>query len=401
MPSTATILFGAFDRHNFGDMLFPHVVSSLLPEQPLYFVGLAEQDMQHYGGHVVRALPDLSAEMGERPVRVIHVGGEILTCNAWQAAVMLSPPEWVDDIVRSMDGDEGRQFAWAREELGNADLIPYVAPRTAFFHTACLLHAGIGGIELNNLPEVQRTEVLDKLRQADAIGVRDNLTLAMLTAAGIKARLIPDTAVMVAELFGERISRSASEFEVANIIDTFPRGYIAMQFSADFGDDMTLTEIAAQLDAAANASGYGIALFRAGAAPWHDDLACYRRLRERMQTKSVAIFESLDIWEICALIAHAKVYCGSSLHGRIVASAFALPRVGIVYPLPDSQIAKQTAYANTWETPDLPATVTVTDIAEGVLRSLKADPGLLRHSAQELADRYRQAFRMLFADCRP
>ena len=36
-----TILFGAFDRHNFGDLLFPHVTARLLGRSVLLFAGLA------------------------------------------------------------------------------------------------------------------------------------------------------------------------------------------------------------------------------------------------------------------------------------------------------------------------------------------------------------------------
>lgn len=34
------ILFGAFDRHNLGDLLFPHIVAELLPERQPVFAGL-------------------------------------------------------------------------------------------------------------------------------------------------------------------------------------------------------------------------------------------------------------------------------------------------------------------------------------------------------------------------
>jgi hypothetical protein len=40
------------------------------------------------------------------------------------------------------------------------------------------------------------------LREADFVGLRDDATLAAVRAAGIDARLMPDPAVMVAELFG-------------------------------------------------------------------------------------------------------------------------------------------------------------------------------------------------------
>ena len=39
--SIPTILFGAFDRHNFGDLLFPYIAAALLPDTPVLFAGLA------------------------------------------------------------------------------------------------------------------------------------------------------------------------------------------------------------------------------------------------------------------------------------------------------------------------------------------------------------------------
>ena len=71
-----TILFGAFDRHNFGDMLFPHVAAALLPARPLIFAGLAERDMREWGGHPVHAITQLAETWGNKPIRLIHAGGE-------------------------------------------------------------------------------------------------------------------------------------------------------------------------------------------------------------------------------------------------------------------------------------------------------------------------------------
>lgn len=104
------------------------------------------------------------------------------------------------------------------------------------------------------------------------------------------------------ELFGADIRQRANKGAPAEMGRAFPQGYIAVQFSADFGDDRTLTEIAYQLDELVRATGYGTVFFRAGAAPWHDDTSCYERAAARMRNKSVKLFTSLDIWDICALI---------------------------------------------------------------------------------------------------
>ncbi|NMG56843.1 polysaccharide pyruvyl transferase family protein [Aromatoleum aromaticum] len=385
-----TILFGAFDRHNFGDLLFPHIVAAMLDDRNPVFAGLVDADLPRFGGHAVHAIAPLAAAWGERAVNLIHVGGEILTCGAWHAAVMLLPLPEARAVVARFDPRPEEALEWAQRRLGTRALAPYCVPRD-FFPGARVIYNAVGGAGFGECDEALRAEVLANLRAADTIGVRDRETRAQLAAASVPARLVPDPAVMVAVLFGERIARHARVGEVAQIRAAFPQGYLAVQFSADFGDDATLDAIAAGLERSARSSGHGVALFRAGAAPWHDDTACYARLAARLPTTLVRIVESLDIWDICALIAASRGYCGSSLHGRIVAMAFALPRVNLLHRRAGHP-GKQAAFAATWEPPQVRATVEVDEIADGIGEALNADPEQLRQTARELVERYRKEF---------
>lgn len=392
---TPTILFGAFDRHNFGDLLFPHIVAALLEGENLVFAGLAERDLRSHGGHRVHALARLASKWGDRAVNFVHVGGEVLTCDALQAAVMLLTPQQAQIAVARLDNRPEEFLAWARGQLGIPDLAPYTLSRQQLPTASCVIYAGVGGVDLEQADPALRTEVLVKLKSADAVGVRDELTLAQLGASGITATLMPDPAATVAELFGDRIRRRALQGPSLSMRDAFPQGYVAVQFSADFGDDSTLTRIAAQLDRVSSSCGYGVVLFRAGAAPWHDDTDCYRRLSARMQASSVRIFPSLDVWDICALIAHCRAYCGSSLHGRIVATAFALPRVSLLRPDQLDKPSKQVAYAQTWESAGMPHAVGVEAIAQGIVQALAQDRTLLATHAKCLSSLYRDGFEKL------
>jgi hypothetical protein len=387
-----TVVFGAFDRHNFGDLLFPHVMARMLPGSDLLFAGLAERDLRAQGGHQIRALPEVAASLRDRPVNVIHTGGELLTCDAWEAAVMLSQPEEMQEAMASLADWRQGTLSWARARLGVAAWAPYTLARESFPHVVHMFFNAVGGVDLDERDPAMRAEVLAKLKAADDISTRDRQTKALLDASGLATRLIPDPAVMVAELFGKRIRQHSAHSTISRILDAFPERYMAVQFSADFGDDETLCEIAAQLDRIAASSGLGVVFFRAGAAPWHDDLKCYRRVLARMRVPSVKIFSSLNIWYICALIAHSRVYCGSSLHGRIVAMAFALPRVNLCHPARTSHSTKQTAFATTWEEAGVPTVVDVPKMAEGICDALAVDRAHLQHTAEELVTRYRQGF---------
>lgn len=386
------ILFGAFDRHNFGDLLFPHIAMALLaPEHPV-FAGLVAQDLRPFGGHRVEALADLAMRLRDCPVDIFHAGGELLTCDAWQAAAMTLPVEEAPGIIARLDRRPREALEWAHDRTGIAALAPYTVQRDLFPQARTVLYNAVGGVDLDTRDAAFREEVFAKLSAADGVGVRDASTQAHLQAAGITARLMPDPAVMVADLFGDEIGRRSSEGDLVRIRHAFPNGYLAVQFSADFGDDAMLPILAARLDELARATGLGIVFFRAGAAPWHDDIDCFRHVAACMKSGMTHIFPSLDLWDICALIASSRGYLGSSLHGRIVAMAFALPRLNLVrFP----GRSKQAAFASAWEAGGLPHTAQVDGIVQGMQEALAADLHSLRLQARQLADCYRQAFQDL------
>jgi len=374
MPSSVTtILFGACDRHNLGDLLFPHIVAALLHGMPVRIAGMAARDLRACGGHRVHALHDLARELGAAPVNLIHVGGEILTCSAADAALMAA------------NGNESRDGQAIAEAPG---LAPYVASKRLFANPALFIHNAVGGATLDRADVAMQREVLDSLRTADQITVRDARTQRWLTAQGIGAGLVPDPGVMVAELFGDEIARRQTRGEAAAIHRCLSGGYLAIQFSAEFADDASLAALARQFDRIVDATGFGMAFFRAGAAPLHDDPALYRKVRARMRRQAAtAAFESLNIWDICALIAASRGFLGSSLHGRIVALAYALPRVTLA--LAPSAPGKHSAFVETWDDPAMPGVVPVEAAAEAMSIALRTSPQRSRTTARHLIECYR------------
>lgn len=301
-----TVLFGAFDRHNLGDLLLARVAERE-EEGPVVFAGLAARDMTPFGGP--RVVP-LEEAIAGGPIRLIHVGGEVLDCDAEQAAYMLG------ELGLALH----RQCAYtvAKRDLPAGSTVEFRA---------------VGGVALVERPLTFRDEVLAALARADGVTVRDVVTHDFLIANGIDAELVPDPVGRVAALFGEEILARKPVLE----------GYAAVQFAAEWGDDATLAQLAHGLDRI----GRPVVLFRAGAAPWHDDLEPYRRLAARLTVPvPVSVFESLNIWDICGLIAGARLFVGSSLHGRIVARAFVVPAMSIEQQ--PGSARKLHAYLRTW-----------------------------------------------------
>jgi len=396
-PRPATVvLFGAFDRHNLGDLLLPHIAAAMLPGRHLLHAGLAARDLRAVGGHRVQPLAVAAAQCAGRPAALVHVGGEVLGCSAWHAAAMLLPPAQAADTIAYLADRPAERQAWAHRQLGLPLQAPYVLSRALFPGFAPVVHAGVGGVGLAGADAALRTEVLAALRQADLVQVRDHHTLATLQAAGIAARTVPDPAVLVAALFGRRIARRARRGEPAAVRRAVPGGYLAVQCSAEFADDATLAQLADGLGRVAAARGLGLVLLQAGAAPWHDDPAVLQRLGARLRARrpaaAVRVFGGLDLWDLCALVAGSRGFCGSSLHGRIVAMAFARPRVSLQSPAPAGAVDKAAAFADTWDEPGQPAAVPPGQVAPALDQALAAAPAALRRRAALLVAAARQGF---------
>ncbi len=386
-PATSPlILFGAFDRHNFGDLLFPHLLTALLPGRPIEFAGLAARDLRAFGGHRVGAL-------GTRTQRasLIHVGGELLTCSAWQAAVMLLDPAEASAAIALYDDDPAAAAEWAARQLGAARSIPYVVGRDVLATTGRLIFNAVGGVEWTSLAAAQRQEVKTALGQADWVSVRDHVTQDALRGEGINVPLCPDPAVMVVECFGEVILKHQQQDAVQAMRDAFPQGYLACQFSADFADDTSLDALAQGLSRLLAGTGLGLVLFRAGAAPWHDDPVLVEKLLRRLPPSTARQLQSLHLWDICALIAASRGVIGSSLHARIVALAYGLPRVSLMAPQQGGRPDKRAAFAETWEPDAVPRSVTVDRIEPAMRQALAVPASVLQENAAGLRESYRQS----------
>ncbi len=380
MAGPPIVVFGAFDRHNFGDLLFPHLAQALLPGEALVFAGLASRDLRTFGGRRVHSLAEVAAVVGERPLRVLQLGGEPLTCTAWQAAVMLQPPGEVQRTLAWLARRPSTRRRWVRDVLGRDDRAPYLFARDALPNVERVVVAGVGGVDLARCAPAMRDEVLAKLHAVDALSVRDRVTQRALHDGGLDAALVPDPAVLVAQHFGAEIDTHARRGEPARVAAAFADGYAAVQASAAFADDATLDALAQQLRAVQAATGLGVVLFRAGAAPWHDDLGVLQRLATRLPPGCVHVAASLHPWDVCALVARARAVCASSLHARIVALAFGLPRVSVRPPGEPGQRRKLAAFVDTWDA-EAGAPVDVRRTAAALRRATAMPATTLGHAA--------------------
>lgn len=368
MTTEPLILFGAFDRHNFGDLLLGEVAAALMTPRPTVFAGLAGRDLSACGGRNVRAITAVADEWGNRPANVLHVGGELLTCTLYQAAVMLLPDEEAKLAIGRYDACPPSGHAWAVDRLGMDQPVAYQVSRGLFRNPRFFGYMGVGGVDLAGQSGEMREQVISQLKRADFVWVRDRKTFRQLEEGQVRPLLAPDPAELAVRLFLPMIEAHSGVGAAKAILDRFPSGYIAVQFSAEYGDDATLKEIGQELWRIQEEQQLGIVLFRAGAAPWHDCPEVYRRLLESTPRLDAAVFDSLHLWDICALLAHGHGYIGSSLHCRIVAEASGRVAASLVNVTGDA--SKVGAYLQSWY-PDASPTMAIPESLAAAFREAR------------------------------
>ncbi|BAL24368.1 polysaccharide pyruvyl transferase family protein [Azoarcus sp. KH32C] len=355
------ILFGAFDRHNFGDLLLAHCAAAADPREPV-FTGLVERDLRPDGGHHVIPISEAIARHRTEPAELVVVGGEILTTTAWEAAVMLQTPAIAAKAIHLHDRNETARKDWARNTLQDTHSLPYVLNQDELPTGWTVEFRAVGGVRFEALSAATRREAIRALTAAQHVTVRDAVTQAALSRHGIRAPLVHDPASESARLFGGQITERLPLEALVAPGGRLPR-WIAVQIAAHWGDDATLARVASRVATAARREDCSIVLFRAGTAPWHDDLETLERLARHLRALAadvpVAVFGSTHVFDICALLAGAHRYVGTSLHGWIVANSFGAPGTCLVRRKGD----KAAAYVDTWhpqprawETLDDPAT---------------------------------------------
>jgi hypothetical protein len=347
MATTPVILFGAFDRHNLGDLLLAQCAQASLAGRPCVHAGLQARDFRELGGPRVEALNQLLAEWparyGQAQVDILHVGGEILSTSTWEAALMLQEPAEFAALLRRLP-QHGAGAAWARMQIGAERPLAYMLSRSECpLPVRHLEFRAIGGCAFASLSAAERAYGLRALAEADRFSVRDRVTQAVLAAAGLQAKLSPDPVSGVSQGFSAQIRQAGQDAAVLAALDKAGGPFLAVQFAGEYAADATLAQIAARL----NAQNRPLVLFRAGAAPWHDDLQSYQRLLKHLHVPA-QLFGSLHIWAICALLAASAGVFATSLHVRLLARKLGHP----LLELPDGmRSAKVAAYEATWYPP--------------------------------------------------
>lgn len=350
-PRPVAALFGAIDRFNYGDLLFPIVLRALVERaSPGRFgiecVGLRRSRLQRAGGlptHGIRWL--LDPENLPEGSAVIVAGGEVLGAD-WDRLWSYLMPEAIGDFaygaLRRAFG-EARLNEFIKARFSVPWKIPFVVDPASLPGGVRVLFNGVGGVGLLNRPGSWSDEVAAVMGRAAYRSVRDRITQQVLEEAGLRTELVPDCVVVLSDLFPRAELEARARASTRSLLAELSGKFVCFQCNRYFGVK-ALRKIAAQLDAIAADTGWRTVLLPLGQAAGHSDRIALRQLAGQM-TSDPILPRRLGVFDLAALIAHSRMFVGTSLHGVITAISYGTPYAAL------EKAAKQVAFIETWARP--------------------------------------------------
>lgn len=353
----SVLLIGAYERENFGDLLFLILTEHYLGSRPSLAAAPFESDMSALLGREIQAFGEvLSREMFDV---VWTVGGEVGGIGVNTAfEVSASPP----DYQRYVDADPRDRRRLVLEHMHCPRLTSPYVPDLRLFPMASgarqvLNSVGLGGMQ--HLSGSERLPLLRTLACAAEVSVRDATSSRVLRRFGIPHVLAPDLVHTLA------LVRPVPPQTTAPVL---------VQASAGYLSRVGVENFAAALAGSRALARHEIRLFAAGTARFHDDVEVYGNVVEQVLHRSpgrnISICTARGPLDKADQIATSRLWIGTSLHGRIVSASYDRPRIGLAD-------AKVTSYAGTWDA-TMPFDVPLEQLDSAVEEALS--PALLAES---------------------
>ena len=330
---TSVIVYGAYDRHNYGDLLFAIILKRYLEANERFRVQVAatkKSNLSRYGAlPTVPLKKALEATRSQPKTLLIVAGGECLTAQ-WESIIGYLAPQALYYPIKASPYLLGQKlFIRLSRALTSIPSDLPLVPGERDFPGLQVMYNSVGGNEISRKNLLINAAIARNLRDCSYISVRDMETSAELDRLGIKHNLVPDSAILISDMYPQ--GSVASE-----------PGHIVFHIS-DHHAKRRIEAIAQQLTELSMTTGLKIALLTIGKAPGHSDDDPLDKLQSLLGERAYRV-DSGHIEDIIRCIATSKLYCGTSLHGAITALAYAVPQIALL----PKRVVKLSSFLETW-----------------------------------------------------
>ncbi|HHT5678567.1 TPA: polysaccharide pyruvyl transferase family protein [Raoultella planticola] len=348
------ILYGAFDRYNYGDNLMPILLEKYLQKNhsdkisgiEFVFSSIRKSDLSIYKCMPTIPMRDLlNAPNGSS---VIVVGGEVLGANIGVLYTHVQDSLLVTKILRFIKKlSPSFLNKIARRNYDAVWDYPYIPNKRSFKNNVKVIYNTVGG----NPPVTEKHNIIS----ADYVSVRDDRTLKYLSNF-CAPRLVPDSVLMASAVIDDDFFSTVVRKEIR---DKIGHDFISVQ-ACPYKVDFTAAQMAKELERAVETHSVNVVLLPIGYASGHDDAIFLEKVNACANNKFI-LLSDLNVWEIMFVISKSQAYFGTSLHGVITAMSFIVPHFSI-----NEQIEKLTSFLHTWSVYPYNKPISMFDMTEAL-----------------------------------
>ena len=370
-------ILGAFDRYNYGDLLFPLILHKFLPDTNIMHYGLSEADFTEIGSVQAKPFSEYFNRYKNSNSKnvIIVAGGSVV---GTRAAILYSFLKYTPilNLCRNICKvlhlpNPADKIAQKKLNItwGDYPFCP-VKPNDK----TLLIYNAVGDNFKGSLQKI------DGLKDADYLSVRNKSLFDRLKCFLDKEKLAlsPDSASVISSLWPKESLKNLMTAEAKSILTDFKDGYII--FQAKSKTKWRFRAIKKQLYRLYHETKLPIVLLSIGRACRHEDHILSERLSQKLSAPSRTA-NVMDLHDIMGLIAHSSMFIGTSLHGNITAMSYAVPHIGI------TPIRKLDHYLKHWDIEPVKTmgSVNVSDLCDAALKVLlDTDKNLLLKNAERL-----------------
>ena len=356
------ILLGAFDRFNYGDLLFPLLVRNEFefssPGTATAVHALVDSDLTRFGALKTKALKTIYQldVLAPDDVVIFAGGGTIgadwthmfanLLGNRGNAALYYLARLIGDNAVNAL----------SRRRFGAYAPFPWVAGPEDFPVPVKVAYNAVGGSEFGGLTASVQKRTLDRLGKATYLSVRDAETQRLFSPlqSQLPVELAPDSAILMSEQFPiERLEARASG-TLRESLDAAP--YVCFQSNLHYARK-NADQIASVLEFIYREHGLSAVLLPIGRYVGLDDHIALSTVLRKVRTPAGMVSHEASVFDIMLTIAKARLFVGTSLHGSVTSQSFAVPHLGL-----SDHPCKVDFYLETWDLPEQSRCVPIKEI---------------------------------------
>lgn len=352
------ILIGAIDRHNYGDLLFPILITEYLRRElhdfdkvKIEYYGSVSSDLSKYGAIKTSESNALFTTKVTDKTVIVVVGGAVLFAT------------WIN-IISYLKSDLLFKVIGVANKLIPSDVLesllakiyrfklkkPFIIPKDFFLETQPkITYNAVGASGLSFVSQKSKKYLSNSLNYSDFLSVRDQKSYDNIKEIGVTKEFFvsPDSALIMSDYFPIEELEGKVEKATLDLLNKFGRDYFCFQVGLKYAKN-NYNVIAKNLDEISLKYNLPILLLPIGNAPGHSNDIALKKILSTMKVNNVEILKSSNVYDIMLGIAASRIFAGTSLHGNITATSFNVQSIILT-----SEIPKLNNYVKTWLDPDV------------------------------------------------